>query len=61
MVVEEPLEHQGRAVLAGSLIRAHVVERALDKPWDTGSLRAMITLLLEGGRRACEPVDEITS
>ena len=35
--------------------------RAWDKPLDTGSLRAMITLPLEGGRRACEPADELTS
>jgi len=41
--------------------RAHAVERAWDKPLDTGSLRAMITLPLGGGRRACEPADELTS
>ena len=30
--------------------RSHAVERAWDKPLDTGSLRAMITLPLGGGR-----------
>jgi len=41
--------------------RAHAVERAWDTPRDTGSLRALITLPLEGGRGACEPADELTS
>jgi len=41
--------------------RSLAVERAWDKPLDTGSLRAMITLPLGGGRRACEPADELPS
>jgi len=41
--------------------RAHAVERAGDKPPDTGSLRALITLPLGGGRGACERADERTA
>jgi len=41
--------------------RSHAVEKAGNKPLDTGSLCAMITLPLGDGKGACEPADEITS